>query len=75
MDVAVNSSGFRLRTSSKWFDTRIKRKFEKKYHIKSHIVIGVDTGVIWNFTITNWKGTDAKQFKQKGVQYQKGALY
>ena len=30
MDIAVDSSGFGLKTSSKWFDIRIKRKSEKK---------------------------------------------
>jgi hypothetical protein len=36
MDVAIDSSGFSLKTSSKWFDIRIKL----------HIVIDVETNVI-----------------------------
>jgi transposase len=64
MDIAVDSSGFSLKTSSKWFDIRIKRKSEKKDYLKLHIVIDVDTGIIWHFTITDWKGADAKQFKR-----------
>ena len=62
VDVAVDSSGFSLKTSSKWFD--IKRKSTKRDYIKLHIVIGVDTGIILNFTITDWKGSDSKEFKR-----------
>jgi len=64
VDVAVDSSGFSLKTSSKWFDIRIKRKSTKRDYIKLHIVIDVDTGIILNFTITDWKGSDAKEFKR-----------
>ena len=64
MDIAVDSSGFSLKTSSKWFDIRIKRKSEKKDYLKFHIVIDVDTEIIHHFTITDWKGADAKQFKR-----------
>ena len=64
MDIAVDSSGFSLKTSSKWFDIRIKRESEKKDYLKLHIVIDVDTGIIWHFTTTDWKGADAKQFKR-----------
>jgi transposase len=64
MDIAVDSSGFRLKTSSKWFDIRIKRKSEKKDYLKLHIVIDVDTEIIWHFITTDWKGADAKQFKR-----------
>ena len=64
MDVAVDSSGFSLKTSSKWFDIRIKRKSTKRDYIKLHIVIDVDTGIILNFTITDWKGSDTKEFKR-----------
>ena len=60
MDVAVDSSGFSLKTSSKWFDIRIKRKSTTRDYIKLHIVIDVDTGIILNFTITDWKGSDTK---------------
>ena len=64
VDVAVDSSGFSLKTSSKWFDIRIKHKSTKRDYIKLHIVIDVDTGIILNFTITDWKGSDAKEFKR-----------
>jgi len=62
MDVAVDSSGFSLKTSSKWFDIRIKRKSSKRDYIKLHIVIDVETGIILHFTITDWKGADSKEF-------------
>lgn len=64
MDVAVDSSGFSLKTSSKWFDIRIKRKSKKKDYIKLHIVIDVETGIILHFTITDWKGSDSREFKR-----------
>ena len=63
MDVAVDSSGFSLKTSSKWFDIRIKRKTEKSEYIKLHIIIDVETGIILHFTITDWKGSDSKEFQ------------
>ena len=64
MDVAMDSSGFSLKTGSKWFDIRITRKSEKKDHIKHHIVIDVDTGIIMQYTITDWKGADPAEFKR-----------
>jgi len=64
VDVAVDSSGFSLKTSSKWFDIGIKRQSTKRDYIKLHIVIDVDTGIILNFTITDRKGSDAKEFKR-----------
>jgi len=64
MDITVDSTGFSLKTSSKWFDIRIKRKSEKKDYLKLHIVIDVDTEIIWHFTTTDWKGADAKEFKR-----------
>ena len=64
MDVVVDSSGFSLKTSSKWFDIRIKRKSEKKDYLKLHVVIDVETGIILHFTITDWKGSDSKGFQR-----------
>ena len=64
VDIAVDSSGFSLKTSSNWFDIRIKRKSTKKDYIKLHIVIDVDTGIILHFTITDWKGSDSKEFQR-----------
>jgi transposase len=64
MDVVVDSSGFSLKTSSKWFDIRIKRKSNKKDYLKLHIVMDVETGIIPHFTITDWKGSDSKEFQR-----------
>lgn len=64
MNVAVDSTGFSLKTSSKWFDIRIQRVSKKRDYIKLHIVIDVDTGIILQFTITNWRGSDSKEFKR-----------
>lgn len=62
MTVAVDSSGFSLSNSSKWFDIRICRTNSRKDSMKLHIVIDVDTGIIHHFTITNWKRNDSKEF-------------
>lgn len=64
MDVVVDSTGFSLKTSSKWFDIRVQRVSKRKDHIKLHIVIDADTLVILHFTITGWKGSDSKEFKR-----------
>jgi len=64
MDIAVDSSGFSLKTSSKWFDIRIKRQSNKKDYFKLHIVMDVETGIILHFSITDWKGADSKEFKR-----------
>jgi len=64
IDVIVDSTGFSLKTSSKWFDIRIRQVSKRKDHIKLHIVIDADTLVILHFTITGWKGSDSKEFKR-----------
>jgi hypothetical protein len=64
MDVAVDSSGFRLKTGSKWFDIMITCESEKRDYIKLHIVIDVDTGIILQYTITDWKGADPTELKR-----------
>jgi transposase len=74
MDVAVDSSGFRLKTSSKWFDIRIKRRSTKKDYIKLHIVIDIETGIILHFTITDWKGSDSKEFKRRIISIEYSIL-
>lgn len=64
MDVVVDSSGFRLNTSSTWFDIRIRRVSKRKDHLKLHIVIDAETLAILHFTITGWKHSDTKEFKR-----------
>ena len=63
MDVAIDSTSFSLITSSKWFDIRIKRVSKRKDHIKLHIIIDVNTGIIHHFTITDWKRNDTYEFR------------
>jgi hypothetical protein len=66
MDVALDSSGFSPKTSSKWFDIRIKRKSTKKDYIKLHFVIDVETMIILHSTITDWKASSLFQGKRYG---------
>lgn len=64
MNIALDSSGFSLNSSSSWFDIRIQRKSRKKDHMKLHIVIDAETLAILHFTITGWRGADTKEFKR-----------
>lgn len=64
MDVVVDSSGFSLKTSSRWFDIRVRRVSKRKDHVKIHIVIDANSLVILHFTITGWRGSDSKEFKR-----------
>lgn len=67
MKLLVDSTGFSLSTSSKYFDIRIGRKNSKKNNAKLNILVCADTGIIPEFTITNWngKGTgDGTQFRK-----------
>lgn len=64
MDVVLDSSGFSLRTSSTWFDIRIRRVSKRKDHMKLHIVIDADTLAILHFTITGWRSSETGQFKR-----------
>jgi len=62
INVAVDSSGFSVKSSSKWFDIRIRRISDKRDHIKLHIIIDAESLVILHFTITDWKTHDSKEF-------------
>jgi transposase len=64
IDIAIDSTGFSLNTSSKWFDIRIQRISDKKDHIKLHIVIDAESLAILHFTVTDWKTNDSKEFKR-----------
>lgn len=64
MTVALDSSGFSISRSSKWFDIRIKRVSTKKDFMKLHISIDVETGLILSFTITASNVNDTKEFKR-----------
>lgn len=57
--LAVDSSGLRKSSASSWFCLRIKRRIRKKDHMKIHIGIDVDTGLIVAFKITEGKANDS----------------
>lgn len=61
--LAVDSTGFRLKTSSAWYDIRIGRKNEKKDNSKLHIAIEVRRNAIVSFKITSHKRNDSPQLK------------
>jgi len=65
--ILVDSTGFSLKTSSKYFDIRIKRKNSKKDNAKLNILVCAKTGIVPEFSITNWKGKgtgDGPQFRK-----------
>lgn len=64
LTVAVDSSGFSISKSSKWFDIRVKRVNTKKDFLKLHIAIDVESGIILSFTITASNIHDTKEFKR-----------
>lgn len=67
MTILVDSTGFSLKTSSKYFDIRIKRKNSKKENAKLNILVCAKTGIVPEFSITNWQGKgtgDGPQFRR-----------
>jgi transposase len=64
INVAVDSSGIALSTSSKWFDIRIRRKSTKKDYLKLHIIADLDNGIILHFTITGSTRNDSPEFRR-----------
>lgn len=64
LTVAVDSTGFRLSTSSTWFDIRIRRVGSRKEYLKLHVAMDVATGLVLAFVITDWRGSDGKQLKR-----------
>ncbi len=48
----VDSTGFRLRRSSSWFDIRTGRKNRRKDHLKLHILVVHKLGLIYSFAVT-----------------------
>jgi transposase len=59
----VDASGFRVKTSSGWYDLRIKRKNKRKDYDKLHIVICQRRGVILDFQITGSNEHDSTKLK------------
>lgn len=67
MTIIVDSTGFSLSNSSKYFDIRIGRKNSRKNNAKLHIIVCAKTGIVPEFSITNWKGKgtgDSTQFRK-----------
>lgn len=67
MIILVDSTGFSLSTSSKYFDIRIGRKNSKKNNAKLNILVCAKTGIVPEFSITNWEGKgtgDGTQFRK-----------
>lgn len=65
--VIVDSTGFSLSTSSKYFDIRIGRKNSRKNNAKLHLLVCASTGIVPEFRITNWEGKgtgDGPQFRK-----------
>lgn len=67
MTIIVDSTGFSLSNSSKYFDIRIGRKNSRKNNAKLHLIVCAKTGIVPEFSITNWKGKgtgDSSQFRK-----------
>lgn len=48
----ADSTGFRLKRSSSWFDIRISRKNRRKDHVKLHALVVHKLGLIYSFAVT-----------------------
>ncbi len=57
----LDSSGFSLSSSSKYFDIRVKRVNSRKDFLKLHVCMDVETGLVLSFVITGGSGSDSKQ--------------
>jgi hypothetical protein len=64
MVIIVDSTGFRVKTSSAWYDIRLKRENKRRDHDKLHIVIEARRGVILDFRITGPYRHDSPRLKQ-----------
>lgn len=56
---AADSSGFRTKDSSRWFDIRIKRKNSRRDYLKLHILVDVETGFVKDFHISHGRAHDS----------------
>lgn len=61
--VIVDSTGFRLTTSSAWYDIRIGRKNKRKDNDKLHVAIDARRGAVLDFKITGVRRHDSPQLK------------
>ena len=71
LSVIVDATGFRLRTSSAWYDIRIKRKNKRKDNVKLHLAIDPNRNAVLNFKITPFNRGDSPQlaFLLKGIKH------
>jgi hypothetical protein len=63
LTIVVDSTGIRLKTSSSWYDIRIKRQNRRRDNAKLHIAISINRNVITEYKITNWKRNDSPQLE------------
>lgn len=63
MVVVPDSSGFRLKSSSAWYDIRIKRMNKRKDCLKMHVLVDTETGQVLYAVITNYKRHDSPVFE------------
>ncbi len=64
MAIAVDSTGFRTRNSSLWYDIRIRRQNTRRDCLKLHVSVDSDTGVIHGFTLSSWRRHDSREFQR-----------
>ena len=62
MDIAVDSSGFCVANTSRWFDIRIKANRYLTEYLKLHIAVDLKTGIIKEFTITPGRCHESPEF-------------
>lgn len=63
--VAVpDSTGFRLKTSSVWYDIRIKRMNKRRDCLKLHVLADVWSGQILSVVVTDYKANDCPVFEE-----------
>lgn len=63
INLAVDSTGFKTKTSSAWYDIRIKRKNRKKDFEKLHALCSPDDGLIYDYRITDGKAHDSPHLR------------
>lgn len=64
MDIAVDSSGFCVSNTSKWFDVRIQIDRHYTEYLKLHIAVDIETGIIHEFTITPGRCHESPEFER-----------
>lgn len=60
----VDSTGFRLKRSSSWFDIRVRKKNRRKDHVKLHILVVHKLGLIYSFAVSRAYKNDSPILKR-----------